>query len=304
MASLLLGIDGGGSKTRALLADHAGAVLATGVAGSSNYQVVGFDTATGALRAAVADAFQHAGRNPATPIAAACFGLAGVGRPADRELFRRWLSSTGIAQHSAVVGDMELVLAAGTPDGYGVALISGTGSICYGAAPDGRSARAGGWGYLLGDEGSGYAIALAALRLATQTADGRAAAHAVLQTVLEHWRLVEPDALVPYIYRPEVTRAEIAKLAQPIMELAQTGDRDAQGIVNAAAGELARLVTTVARRLDLASPPLALAGGLLSSNHLRQAVVDRVHIKPGPTAYVDDPARGAIVLARRLLDRV
>lgn len=303
MAGLLLGIDGGGSKTRALLADHHGSVLATGVAGTSNYQVVGFDTATEALRAAITDAFRRAGCDPATPIAAACFGLAGVGRTADRELFMRWLRATNIAQHYAVVGDMDLVLAAGTPESQGLALICGTGSICIGAAPGGRSARAGGWGYLLGDEGSGYAIALAALRLATQTADGRAAAQAILQTVLAHWELLEPHELVAYIYRPEVTRAEIAALARPIMALAEAGDGAALRVVNAAADELARLVTTVARQLKLDAPPLALAGGLLRANSLRQAVVDRVRIKLGAIAYVDDPARGAIVLARRLLER-
>src|SRR4029453_12414402 len=78
-------------------------------------------------------------------------------------------------------------LAAGAPEGWGVALIAGTGSFCWGRDAAGRSARVGGWGFLLGDEGSGYDLAVQALRLATQTADGRAEAHAILRAILDHW---------------------------------------------------------------------------------------------------------------------
>ena len=303
MAELLLGIDGGGSKTRALIADREGKVLGVGSAGSSNYQAVGFDEATRGLHQAIAGALESAGLSPETPFAAACFGLAGAGRPADHARFSAWVVEQRLAPRHRIVNDAELLLAAGTPGGWGIALIGGTGSICYGSAPDGRTARAGGWGYLLGDEGSGYAIALDALRLATQTADGRAEAHALLQAILRHWALDEPSRFIPYVYRPTVTRADIAALARPLIDLAAAGNPDAARIVDGAAHELARLVAAVARRLDLHEPPLALGGGLLgASDSLRQAVVERAQIALGPVRYVDDPAAGAIVLARRLLD--
>ncbi len=303
MRDLVLGVDGGGSKTRAIVGDRDGRLLGAGAAGTSNYQSVGFATATASLRAALGDALSQAGFDPETQLAAACFGLAGVGRPADRELWESWLAEQHIARQHAIVNDAELVLAAGTREGWGVALICGTGSICYGRSPGGQTTRARGWGYQLGDEGSGYAIALHALRLATQTADGRASANAILETVLRHWNLEEPAQLVSHIYSPEMSRAELATLARHILDLAAVGDRDALAVVDDASKELARLVEAVARRLDLDRPPAALGGGLLgASARLREGLAQHVRLRLGPMTYVDDPAVGGLVLARRLLD--
>lgn len=303
MSELILGIDGGGSKTRALLADGSGAVLGAGIASSSNYQSVGFGVATGALQSAIADAFQQAGRvATSSTIAAACFGLSGVDRPADQLLFQRWLSTQPIARRWTIVNDAELVLAAGTPAGWGVALICGTGSICVGRSPDGRTTRAGGWGYLLGDEGSGYDIGVQALRLATQTADGRADAHGLLQMVLDEWQLAEPFELIGYVYRPEMTRAALAALARRVAALAEQGDQHAQTILDRAGCELGRLVSAVVRTLDLQQPPLALGGGLLGAQRsLQQAVQRYADLPLGPLCYVSDPAQGALAIARRLL---
>ena len=302
MADLLMGVDGGGSKTRVLLADRAGTILGSGSSGTSNYQSVGFDAATQALSSAIAAAKRAAGLEPDAPVAGACFGLAGVGRPADQARFEAWIVDRHLARCYAIVNDAELVLAGGTPRGWGVALICGTGSICYGRAPDGTTARAGGWGYLLGDEGGGYDIAREALRLATQTADGRAEAHGILRAVLHHWHLDEPTELIGCVYRPGMTRAEIAALAPAIVELAEAGDADAAAIVDRAAYQLRRLVVAVVSRLGLRRPPVACGGGLLgTSSCLRVRVYDHTEVPLGPMTYVDDPARGALIIAGKLL---
>ena len=299
---LLLGIDGGGSKTHALLADHAGNVLGSGTAPSSNYQAVGMAAATTAVQQAITAARADAGIDPATPIAAACVGLAGVDRAGDRALWEAHLVRKPIARRVVLRNDAELLLAAGTPEGWGLALICGTGSICYGCAPDGRTARAGGWGYLLGDEGSGYDMACHALRLATQTADGRAGAHALLQAVLDHWQLAEPTQLIAHVYRPGVGRADIAPLASVVVALAAAGDHHAGEIVLHSARELARLIDVVVRKLQLDVPPLALGGGVLGASVLLQrAVQQHVGVVLGPQQYVAQPAHGAIVLAQRVL---
>jgi N-acetylglucosamine kinase-like BadF-type ATPase len=303
MTDLLLGIDGGGSNTRALLADRSGALLGAGAAGPSNYQAIGFDATTQALQAAIDAAFHDAGMERAGPVATICLGLAGAGRPEDRQRFEAWVARQAIARRSAVVSDAELVLAAGTPDGSGVALICGTGSIAWGRAPDGRSARAGGWGYLLGDEGSGYDIALRALRLATQTADGRAAAPALLQAALDHWDLHTPEQLIGHIYRPEATRAEIAALSRRIVALADASEPAAARLLDDAAHDLARLVAAVAHKLDLIAPPVALGGGLLGASHrLRRGIAEVGSVELGALIYVDEPARGALAIARRLAE--
>jgi N-acetylglucosamine kinase-like BadF-type ATPase len=194
------------------------------------------------------------------------------------------------------------VLAEGTPEGWGVALICGTGSIGYARAPDGRSARAGGWGFLLGDEGSGYDVARRAMRLATQTADGRAGAPAILQAVLDHWGLSDPPQLVQQIYRTGMTPAEVATLAQRVAALAEAGDPHAAAIVDEAAHELARLGMAAARQLDLRQPPIALAGGLFgASPRLRAGIAERAGAALGSPTYVAEPARGALEIARRML---
>ena len=302
MTELLLGIDGGGSRTRALLADRAGSIIGSGAAGSSNYQAVGFSAATQALSAAIAEARHNAGVPEDAPIASACFGLAGVGRPLDQARFVAWGEQHRIARMIHVVNDAELLLAGGTADRWGVALICGTGSICHGRAPDGRTARSGGWGYLLGDEGSGHAIAGHALRLATQTADGRADAPGLLRLALEHWNLAEPPQLITHIYQGGVSRTDIAALAGPVAALAEAGDPGAQLVIDQAGADLARMVEAVVRALELESPPVALSGGvILSSRRLRASMATQIAIALGEITSVDDPTTGAVVIARHML---
>ena len=297
---LLLGIDGGGSYTRVAIADAAGVVLGKGQAGSSNSQSVGFEAATRALHEAIDAARMDAGIESHTRFDAACFGLAGAGRPDDQMRFTAWAAEYGIATNVRCVSDAETILAAGTPEQWGVALISGTGSVCWARSPDGSSVRVGGWGYLLGDEGSGLAVR--ALRIAAQTADGRAAAHSLLAAVLEYWGLDEPTQLIGYVYRTELTRASIAEVSKLVLNLAEAGDTHAVGLIERAGGELAHMVTVAVGRLGIDAPPVALAGGLFATSmRLRAALLSQVHMQLGPVTYVDEPVVGAITLARGIL---
>ena len=234
-ADLILGVEGGGTKTLALVADLSGNVLARGLAPSSSHRRVGFDKACQALATAIDGALSQVpgGRGPwGDRVAAACFGLSGVDGPADATLFYDWLRLHGLATHVEILNGSELILVGGTPEGWGVGLFSGTGSVCLGRTRDGRAARVGGWGPLLGDEGSGYQMALQALQVATQAADGRGSAHAVLQAILRHWHLERPQQLIDYVHRPETTTAEIADLAVPLLELAGRGDADARKVMH------------------------------------------------------------------------
>ena len=303
--SLTLGVDGGGSRTRALIADADGRVLGSGNGPASNHYGVGVDGAMAAVAEAVAAAGTQAGLGARPELGAACFGLAGVNRPVDEEVLRRALDERAFAPRFEVVNDVELVLAAGTGGTWGIALVAGTGSICHARAPDGRTARTGGWGYILGDEGSGYSIASQALHLATQTADGRARAPRILAEVLGHWSLEEPEQLLGRIYRRDTTIGEIAALTSRILPLAEEGDPAAGELVDRAAAQLAELVDAVAEPLALAAhgpAPLALAGGVLrSSSRIRSELIRRARTPLGPAQVVSDPAQGALLLARRLL---
>jgi N-acetylglucosamine kinase-like BadF-type ATPase len=310
---LLLAVDGGGTNTQALVTDLDGNVLSRGLGPSSNLHNVGFDRSCEAISTAIEGALaQVRGSAPAATatasarwrtagIAAACLGLSGVDSAQDEAQVSRWVKDQAIAPRFMVVNDSELVLAGGTPAGWGVALISGTGSVCLGRSAEGRSARVGGWGPLLGDEGSGYHIARLALLRATQAADGRAEAPALLKGVLRHWSLSEPTALIRHVHAPTTTAADLAGLAGVVLDLAGRNDPVATEVITEAAHELARHIDTVVRILRLTKPPIALGGGLMLRAVLRKAVLAAVQSELGPVAQVADPPLGAVVLARRLL---
>ncbi|MFO7167276.1 MAG: BadF/BadG/BcrA/BcrD ATPase family protein [Chloroflexota bacterium] len=296
---LVLGVDGGGSKTVALLADGDGKVIGRGTGGGANVRALGMAAAGAAIEAAIDRAFAAAGiaRRPCDAI---CLGLAGAGRPAERALVEAWAAERELAERALVRDDAALVLAAGCPAGWGVAVICGTGSIAVGRAPDGRLARAGGWGYLLGDEGSGRDIALAGLRAACRAADGRGPQTALLPMVLERWGLSRPEELIARAYEGD-QRALLEAMPPLVGRAAAEGDGPALAILEAAGVELATAAAAVAARLGLEPPlPLALAGAVLLNIPLLSAgllaALERRGYPAHPT-HVPEPALGAVRLA-------
>jgi N-acetylglucosamine kinase-like BadF-type ATPase len=283
---------------------------------------VGAEPALRALDEAIEQALSNAGW-PVGPdsnaIDAACFGLAGSDRAEDKAVLESWNRRTSRIARLVLVNDGDLVLAAGTPEGLGVAVIAGTGSIAVGRGPDGRSARAGGWGYLLGDEGSAYAVALAALRLSVRRFDGRDALR-VLKTdrpkpdaltgyLCRALGAASPAEFVPVIYDAQSSRSRIAELA-PVVLAAAKDDPDVLGWILEPAGyELGQAVRAVVRALDWQGPnlPLAMAGSfLLSAEPVREAML--AYIKRfGPCTVVprtvSHPVEGALILARKELGR-
>jgi len=311
MSGYLLGVDGGGTKTAVLLANLDGTVLGRGMAGSSNYHKVGLDDATDAILEGTRIACAEAGLPGDLQLApvAVCMGLAGVDTELDEQRFSDWLQRTWPQARGAVVNDAELALAAGTPEGIGVALICGTGAICVGRNRRGETARADGWGYLLGDDGSGYSIGLAALRHTLRALDGRGPATTLNQAILAHWSLPTPDALFDFIYLQDASPATIASLAAVVNREAEAGDGVALAILRNAGAEVAHTIHTVVQKLGLndqgASAPCALAGSVVNrsrlvSGFLLEAAAAR-GMRLGPVTPVTEPGIGAIRLAQRLL---
>lgn len=307
-AGFLLGVDGGGTKTIALVATLDGAIISEGEAGASNYQQVGAQQAFVTLESAITLALQNANVASRNPYAV-CLGLAGVARQEDRDLVRHWADLLFPGAPLLLTNDGALVLAAGAPDGWGVAVICGTGSIVIGADREGHNARAGGWGPLLGDEGSGHAVGRAALTAVMRAHDGRGPQTVLLDGVLRHLALPEPPALVRRVYQEGFSTADIARLAPLVNEAAEAGDAVASAIIAAAGAELAFGVSAVAQRLSLhGRVPCALAGGfilrsaLLRSHFSEAAAARGLHLDP--ITLVPRPAEGAIHLAKQLLPKV
>jgi N-acetylmuramic acid 6-phosphate etherase len=297
---LYLGIDGGGTHTVALLAGRGGTVLGRGTAGPSNRQAVGTGRALAALDEAVSAAFTATGR-PRVPVASACLGLAGADRPEDQAVIREWAERVRLAGQVEVTSDAAILLAAGTPEGWGLVLIAGTGSIAFGRAADGRRARAGGWGYLLGDEGSAYALVLSALQAVARAADGRAPSTSLTERLLARLGVSQPQGLIAAVYRSGRDRADLAALAPLVVEAAED-DAVAAQIVEEEARELAQAGAAVARQLGWSGPvPVALAGGLLlGSEGYRERMIQGLRslgVLPAVVALVEEPAQGALRLA-------
>jgi N-acetylglucosamine kinase-like BadF-type ATPase len=308
--SLIIGVDGGGTKTVAWLApldDPTNTiVLGRGQAGPGNPRAASFDVAQGNIAGAVRHAFDEASL-PRTTAAAACFGLAGAGRAQEQERIANWATESGIAARVQVIGDAEPILAAASPDNVGVALIAGTGSFAWGRNAAGKTARSGGWGYLIGDEGSGYAIALAGLQAATQAADNRAAATQLLAAFMEKLGANSPPELVGKVYAADMTRDRLAELASIVFELRSTDERAAR-MVEGAAQELATMAAAVANELHLpgGSYVLAASGGVLLNQPdyldlVVNALATRSTVCPKRSLLVPHPVAGAVVLARRLV---
>ncbi len=304
---LVMGVDGGGSKTVALLAGEDGKVIGRGLAGASNFQVEGIPSARLALQEAMQAAFRSAGI-PEHRVSVLCLGMAGVARPSDRQWLDDWLAAEKMADRVEIVTDGALLLWAGTPHGWGIGVVSGTGSIAMGCTRQGRWARAGGWGPWLGDEGSAYAMGMAALHAITQAADGRGPATSLTAWVLEAWKLPDPAGLVRFVYQSEMNtnRTRIAGLGPLVSRAAAQGDAVAAAIQAQAVTGLATMALAVARQLgfqELESVPCALGGGVMIHNpSIASGLIEAVRqegIVLEPVQKVDEPARGAVRLALR-----
>lgn len=306
LAELVIGIDGGGSQTVALLADAAGKVVGHGTSGPSNIQSVGIERATQALNEAVAAAFAAAKLTRGT-VAATALGMAGVDHPDAVAVVRDIAESLNLARRVEVVIDALLLLEAGTPDGWGLAVIAGTGSIAFGRTQDGRFDRSGGWGYLLGDEGSAYALGLGGARAVARASDGCAQPTVLTEKILAFMSLRQPLEMIDAVYRGPWDRARLATIAPIVLAAAEEGDAVADQIVESEASKLARTAAGAARKLGLPADrlPLAITGGvILNSLHYRErflACVRSLGIQPEPVTPVEEPAEGAIRIARRLV---
>lgn len=295
----VLGIDAGGTKTVAFLADADGGIIADGRAGSANLQTEGELQVEKVLHDVIEQVTR--GRN-ITP-AAVCLGMAGVDREADGRTIRDIMRRLGYRSHTLIVNDALIALVAGAGTSPGLVVISGTGSIAFGVSQRGLAARAGGWGPTLGDEGSGYWIGRRALEAVTRDADGRGPRTELTRLVLDHFQLAGPQSLVLEIYHQPQGRRAIAALAPLVDGARAEGDLVAAEIMIEAADELARAAATVISRLEMRGEqfPILLAGGILKRSPWLAAEVARRMAEVAPRSAVlpltHEPALGAVRLA-------
>jgi N-acetylglucosamine kinase-like BadF-type ATPase len=298
----VLGIDAGASKTDCYLADQDGDILCRARGPGANLQIFGEDEVEAVLSSVIDEALS--GR--AAGADALCIGIAGAGRNVDSVTVKSILDRIGRSRSNLVTNDAAIALVAGAGEQYGVVLTVGSGATAYAVNRVGRVARAGGWGYLMGDEGSAYWMGLRALQSVARAADGRGRPTFMTATVLETLGVTHVDALVPRVYRQHA-REEIAGLARVVQQAADRGDEAAQEILDEASGELVRAAESVIDQLDMAGEAfhLVLAGGLWKAVPVLRDEVSRLLTMIAPRARVQelavDAAVGAIKLALQSL---
>ncbi|MDZ8078488.1 MAG: N-acetylglucosamine kinase [Nostoc sp. SerVER01] len=253
----VLGIDGGGSKTVCVLVDDSGQVLGRAEAGESNYQSIGIEATFKSIESAIHTATNEARQiiNTIT-IEAICLGLAGVGRASDIEVVNnlvqelqnsKILPITWSLQPENIVicNDALIALVGGIGHDVGIVVAVGTGSIVFGRNHQGKTKRVGGWGYILGDEGSAYKIAVAGMNAALKSYDGREIATSLVDAFKQHLNLESIEDLIEVIYRQQWGVKQIAALA-PVVDLAAaSGDEVANNIIDDAVQELVKSTSTV-----------------------------------------------------------
>lgn len=296
-----LGVDGGQSSTTALIADETGRVLGMGSAGPCNH--VGgaearrkfLDAIGGALRQACA----HAGLDAATiAFRAACLGFSG-GAHDKTELVHEAIR----AEHFDISDDAVIALAGATEGQPGIITIAGTGSISLGRNAAGKRARAGGWGYVFGDEGGAFDLTRQAVRVILRVEEGWGAPTALLPMLLRETGAHSANELMHRMYTPEFPRPRIAGLSKVVNEAAEQGDMIARQLLHRAAQELATITAAVRTQLFEEHEPVRIAhiGGLFHSDILRTRFCELVAlheaVRVGPPAY--GPAAGALLEAFR-----
>jgi N-acetylglucosamine kinase-like BadF-type ATPase len=295
----VLGIDAGGTKTVCLLADERGLIVSEGRGAGANLQSSGELAVEKVLHEVMETAI---GDRAITP-SAICLGIAGVDRENDERTVRAIMRRIGYKSRVLVVNDALIALVAGAEDSPGIVIIAGTGSIVYGRNANFDAARAGGWGHIIGDEGSGYWIGREALAAIMRAADGRGPATKLAEDVLAHFGIDDTSGLPRIVYDRELPRVSVAALGPIVQAASQRGDAVATRILERAADELVLAAGSVAAKLEMRGDvfPFVLAGGVFRVVPWLAEELSRRLLEVAPRCEVrpleQEPAAGAVWLA-------
>lgn len=297
----VVGVDGGGTKTQAVILDANFAVLGEGFAGPSNPLRVGIANAAAAVREAI-DRACEAAQLRRTDLVAAEVGLAGARRQELNARMREALLGLGIGE-VIVVGDADIALYGATEGAPGLIVIAGTGSICCGLNARGKRICAGGWGPVAGDEGGGAWIARQALRAIAHAVDGRGPTTSLTNTACTYFHVSDPNDLSTAIYAPSITNERLAGFSRYVIAAAKAKDRIAREIIFEGGQELGLAAAAVIRNLKLEREtfPVAYVGGVFDAAHeLVLASLSEEVKRVAPKAYLGPPRFSPAVAAARM----
>lgn len=269
MNHYVIGVDGGGTKTELVLIDMAGNYIGRARVGSSNYQAIGAEK----LKQTMLEGFAELLKSTNVidqKIDHIFLGLAGAGRESDRKEIKALFNNTEFQDKISVDSDAIVALSGAFGTSPGIIIISGTGAICFGKNSEGRVVRSGGWGYLLGDEGSGYYIGRKAILAALKYFDGRGDKTSLRAALENHFKLPSIELIIPPIYQNKIDRVAIAELAPIVFEYANRGDSVAEDIIRGTGRELGKLAKAVAEKLKFSNEEIrvSLIGSIFKQKEL------------------------------------
>lgn len=307
--NIFLGVDGGGTKTQAVLLDENRQIIGEGFSGASNPLRVGIETALTHIFTAIENACDQANRSR-SDIAAIVCGLAGVRREDLRRTIQQRISRNYRIKSVEVTTDAEIALYGVNPGKTALVLIAGTGSVCLGKNDEGKKATAGGWGPLAGDEGGGAGISRRALQAIAKASDGRGKATILSEYAVEYFRALSADDLTVAIYSPQMDNARIAGFAVLVVKAAQEDkDEIAIEILKEAGYELGLAANAVIKKLSLNRKkfPVGYVGSIFNAGKfITETLMSKIH-QTAPKAFLTEPklfpANAAAEMAVKLFEK-
>ena len=294
---IIAGIDGGGTKTKVICQDLQGKIIAEEKFGAFNLNSIG-ETGLSDLLIQICDFLQKKGE-----CVSICIGAAGVSNPQMKKMIDSAMEQSGIKKWK-LIGDHEIAFWGALEGKEGVALIAGTGSICYGRNEEGKNIRVGGWGHLIGDEGSGYAIGRDALQAVTHLKDGYGEPTQLAELLNEQLSLNSRQKIIDYTYKNN--KSYVAQISQLVEQAASQGDAVSIKILQDNAFSVSKQVIAAVRQLRVKTGEVALCGGLLENDTIYRKFVIREIEKGCPgfdcVAPKHSAAIGAVMMAKTLLE--
>lgn len=295
----IAGVDTGGSSTRCIIIDESFSLCGIGEAGPGNYRVAGTTKAKENVEASIQNALVDADVDPDAHIVGG-FGMGTLDTDEDYDIITDFLNDIAVVDERYIENDVVVAYYSVTAGGPGVVVIAGTGAMAFGRDEAGERARASGWGWLFGDEGSGYDAARKGLQAASKAADGRGDATDLLDAACNHFGLESFDDVFTTVYDDIDHAKDIATFAEPVAETAAAGDDVALDIVDNAAAELSNAAIAVIDKLDLAPAPIvACQGGFGSADVVASRFESKVTDAYPQTEIVDavtNPVVGSVAL--------
>lgn len=299
MADIFLGIDGGGSKTTAVMADSKGKTLSTVCGDSINYYSIGLDNAKRNMKNIIDKLMIKTNE---TRFKGAFIGMSALNGEATPEELDSFVSGIINSEKTGMNSDLFVALEALSAGGEGSVVISGTGSMAIARNEQGKVSHAGGWGHILGDEGSGYSLALEAIRAGIRGFEGSLPATELTDAVKKHFKIGKMEDLIALFYDPPMERKKIAAFAKALKLCAENGDKTALSILENGAEELAKTALSLIKSMNK-EMPIGLWGGIFQNIPLFKSSFIAKLEKEGFSNIAQlplPPEKGALIAAYKL----